>query len=121
MNFNPDATECPGRRGRLSAIGVFLCKSVLYGACVWARRALAWHQNRRFPARAADPDELCDYHGSCEPGCAEGQVCAATSCDEAPTCLCSPGFVKVRLGALAAGARWHLGARPRRLVAWRSC
>jgi hypothetical protein len=43
--------HCPGRRGRLSAIRVFVCKSVLYGAFVWARRALA-HQKRRFPARA---------------------------------------------------------------------
>ena len=43
--------HCPGRRGRLSALSVFLCKSVLYGAFVWARRA----PNRRkwrFPARA---------------------------------------------------------------------
>ena len=39
--------------GRLSALGVFLCKSVLYGAFVWARRALN-RQKRRFPARA-DP------------------------------------------------------------------
>jgi hypothetical protein len=42
---------CPGRRGRLSARSVFLCKSILYGAFVWARRALK-HQKRRFPARA---------------------------------------------------------------------
>jgi hypothetical protein len=32
--------RCPGRRGRLSDISVFLCRSVLYGAFVWARRAL---------------------------------------------------------------------------------
>ena len=37
--------------GRLSAISVFLYKSVLYGAFVWARRALK-RQKRRFPARA---------------------------------------------------------------------
>jgi hypothetical protein len=37
--------------GRLSAISVFSCKSVLYGAFVWARRALIG-QKRRFPARA---------------------------------------------------------------------
>jgi hypothetical protein len=43
--------DCPGRRGRLSAISVFLFKSVLYGAFVWARRALN-RQKRRFPARA---------------------------------------------------------------------
>ena len=39
--------------GRLSAIRVFLCKSVLYGAFVWARRALN-SRKRRFPARAVD-------------------------------------------------------------------
>jgi hypothetical protein len=43
---------CRGR-GRLSAISVFLCKSVLYGAFVWARGALK-HQKRRFPARAVN-------------------------------------------------------------------
>ena len=37
--------------GRLSAISVFLCKSVLYGASVWVRRALN-SRKRRFPARA---------------------------------------------------------------------
>jgi hypothetical protein len=37
--------------GRLSALSVFLCKSVLYGAFVWARRALN-SRKRRFPARA---------------------------------------------------------------------
>ena len=30
----------PGPPRRLSALRVFLCKSVLYGAFVWARRAL---------------------------------------------------------------------------------
>ena len=30
----------PGRPGRLSALSVFQCKSVLYGVFVWARRAL---------------------------------------------------------------------------------
>ena len=40
----------------LSDLRIFLCKSVLYGAFVWARRALK-HQKRRFPARA---DELYD-------------------------------------------------------------
>ena len=48
--------HCPGRPGRLSALSVFLCKSVLYGAFVWARRALN-HQKRRSPARA-DRGEL---------------------------------------------------------------
>ena len=37
--------------GRLSALSVFLCESVLYGAFVWARRALNGRK-RRFPARA---------------------------------------------------------------------
>jgi hypothetical protein len=37
--------------GRLSALSGFLCKYVLYGAFVWARRALN-SQKRRFPARA---------------------------------------------------------------------
>jgi carboxypeptidase Taq len=35
----------------LSALNVFLCKSIFYGAFVWARRALNI-QKRRFPARA---------------------------------------------------------------------
>jgi hypothetical protein len=38
-------------QGRLSALSVFLWKSILYGAFVWARRALK-DQKRRFPARA---------------------------------------------------------------------
>jgi hypothetical protein len=38
-------------QGRLSALRIFPCKSVLYDASVWARRALI-RQNRRFPARA---------------------------------------------------------------------
>jgi hypothetical protein len=43
---------CPGRRGRFSTLGVFPCKSVFYGAFVWARGALN-RQKRRFLARAA--------------------------------------------------------------------
>jgi hypothetical protein len=43
--------HCRGPSGRLSAISVFLCKSVFYGAFVWARRALNGPK-RRFPARA---------------------------------------------------------------------
>jgi hypothetical protein len=39
------------RPGRLSALSVFLLKSILYGAFVWARRVLN-RQKRRFPARA---------------------------------------------------------------------
>jgi hypothetical protein len=46
------AGTCPGRRGRLSAISVLLCKYFLYGAFVWARRALK-HQKHRFPAPRA--------------------------------------------------------------------
>jgi hypothetical protein len=42
---------CPGRPGRLSALSVFRCKSVLCGAFAWARRALN-NQKWRFPARA---------------------------------------------------------------------
>ena len=38
--FGAEACCCPGRPGRLSALSVFLCKSVFYGVFVWARRAL---------------------------------------------------------------------------------
>jgi hypothetical protein len=48
-------------RGWLSALSVFLCKSVLYGAFVWARRALN-NQKRRFPARA-DKKIVADMSG----------------------------------------------------------
>jgi predicted glutamine amidotransferase len=51
-------TTVRAARGRLSAISVFLCKSVLYGAFVWARRALK-HQKRRFPARAGQRTCWC--------------------------------------------------------------
>jgi hypothetical protein len=44
---------CPGPPGRLSALSVFRCKSVLYGAFVWTRRALD-RRKRRFPARVVD-------------------------------------------------------------------
>ena len=37
--------------GRLSDLSVSLCKSVFYGAFVWARRAFN-RSKRRFPARA---------------------------------------------------------------------
>ena len=43
----------PGRPGRLSALSVFPSESILYGAFVWARRAL-YSQKRRFWARAVD-------------------------------------------------------------------
>jgi hypothetical protein len=45
-----DPLYCLGRRGRLSALSVFLCKSILYGVSVWAREVLN-DQKRRFPAR----------------------------------------------------------------------
>jgi hypothetical protein len=48
------AHGCPGRPGRLSALGVFLCKSVFDGAFVGARRGLNM-QKRRFSARAVPP------------------------------------------------------------------
>ena len=54
--------HCPGRRGHLSAISVFLCKSVLYGTFVWARRVLN-NQKRRFPARAVAADVAPSCHG----------------------------------------------------------
>jgi hypothetical protein len=41
----------PGRPGRLGTLSVFLCKSFLCGAFVWARRALN-SRKWRFPARA---------------------------------------------------------------------
>jgi GTPase len=43
--------SCPGRPGRLKGLSVFHSKSILYGAFVWARRALN-SQNWVFPARA---------------------------------------------------------------------
>ena len=60
-----DLLHCLGRSGRLSALSVSLCKSVFYGAFVWARRALN-SQNRRFPARAVE-DELTGA-GECSRG-----------------------------------------------------
>ena len=50
-------------RGRLSALRVFLCKSVFYGAFVWARRALN-SQKRRFPARAVQEPAVADARGA---------------------------------------------------------
>jgi hypothetical protein len=44
-------SDCPGPPGRLSALSVFLCKSVFYGAFVWARRVLN-RPFRWFSARA---------------------------------------------------------------------
>jgi hypothetical protein len=65
------AQYCPGPPGRLSALSAFLCKSVFYGAFVWARRELN-SQKRRFPARAVTMEDkkdrdkfwkLCDCPG----------------------------------------------------------
>ena len=46
-----DHADCPDRLGCLSALSLFLCKLVFYGAFVWAHRALNI-QKRRFSARA---------------------------------------------------------------------
>jgi hypothetical protein len=47
-----EGSICPRRSGGGQApLAFFLCKSVLYGAFVWARRAPN-SQNRRSPARA---------------------------------------------------------------------
>jgi predicted DNA-binding WGR domain protein len=61
----PFCTDCPGPPGRLSTLSIFLCKSVFYGAFVWARRALN-SQKRRFPARAvrAHSRRVLLFHGS---------------------------------------------------------
>jgi hypothetical protein len=49
-------------QGRLSALSVFPTTPVLYGAFVWARRALN-SRKRRFPARAGEePREHCRGH-----------------------------------------------------------
>ena len=53
----PGVHYCPGPPGRLSAISVFRCKPVFYGAFVWARRALD-SQKRRFPAGADGAQKL---------------------------------------------------------------
>jgi hypothetical protein len=45
----------------LSALSVFLLKSILYGAFVWARRALNGPK-RRFPARAGEGIEIDSRH-----------------------------------------------------------
>ena len=57
-----DAAEGPGPPGLLRALNVFHRKSVLYGAFVWAHRALN-DRKLRFPARAVgkvlDSEPLC--------------------------------------------------------------
>ena len=49
--FSDSITTVRAAQGRLSALSVFHRKSVLYGASVWARRALN-SQKRWFSARA---------------------------------------------------------------------
>jgi hypothetical protein len=66
-----DVLVRPGRPGRLSALSVFLYKSVLYGVFIWARWALN-SQKRRFLARAV-PDG--GRHDEAE--CPAGAVLAA--------------------------------------------
>jgi hypothetical protein len=53
----PPSATVRAALGRLSALSVFLCKSVFYGTFVWARRAIN-SQKRRFPARAVSPPAL---------------------------------------------------------------
>ena len=48
---SPASRSVRARPGRLSALSVFRCRSVFYGAFGWARRALS-SQKWRFPARA---------------------------------------------------------------------
>ena len=51
LKFSSISIAVRAAQGRLSAIGVFHRKSILYGDFVWARRALNGLK-RRFPARA---------------------------------------------------------------------
>ena len=63
--------------GRLSALSVFLWRSILYGAFVWARRALN-RRKRRFPSRAVHCNAPgAPGHGAAEP---ELQRAAALVC-----------------------------------------
>jgi hypothetical protein len=66
------------RPGRLSAISVFLCKSVLYGAFVWARRALNI-QKRRFPARADKEHDKAERSGLLQARDGDGASAAAAA------------------------------------------
>jgi hypothetical protein len=69
------AFHCPGRPGRLSALSVFLCKSVFYGVFVWARRALNI-QKLRFPARAvATPARVGFVSARCGGLLSHGRYC----------------------------------------------
>jgi hypothetical protein len=60
----------PGPPERLSALSISLCKSVLYGDFVWARRALN-SQKRRFPARTV---VLCAMFGKLMDMCCPGML-----------------------------------------------
>jgi hypothetical protein len=62
--------------GRLSALSVFLCKSVLYGAFVGTCRPLN-RQKRRFPARAVRPEPARECHRARHPPRAFGSRSAA--------------------------------------------
>jgi Leucine-rich repeat (LRR) protein len=88
----------PGRPGRLSALRVFPCESVLYGTFVWARGALS-SQKRRFLARAVSGNEQLTalpaglwslagleelYLGSCALKVLPGLGRIVALCDHAP-------------------------------------
>ena len=61
-----ELTYRPGRPGASHApLRVFLCKSVLYGAFVLARRALK-HRKRRSPARAVHRYGMVQNEEDCE-------------------------------------------------------
>ena len=95
-----EANNCPGRRGRLSALSVLLCKSVFYDVFVWARGALN-RQKRRFPARAvcivsARPVEALGR--ACAPPtlAAACSVCAAASKRTYVCCLLAQSINRSR-------------------------
>jgi hypothetical protein len=73
--------------GRLSAISVFLLKSILYGAFVWAHRALN-DPKRRFPARAGNTtgepgNVVLRSSGTCAVASSNGSVTMA-ACNDSP-------------------------------------
>jgi hypothetical protein len=78
--------------GRLSALSVFLLKSILYGAFVWARRALHGPK-RRFPARAV-------------------RLCVDSPCDILPQRIVLE-FARSRTVRADARARWRFPSRIR--------
>ena len=59
--------NCPGPRGRLSALGLIHRKSVLCGAFVWAHRALN-RQKWRFPAPPGSADRVPLGQGETDTG-----------------------------------------------------